>query len=66
MWEINASDLNGVEDARKLAEASSYKALSGSRNVVILDEAQRMTEAAQNVLLKPCENSESERGKINP
>jgi DNA polymerase III gamma/tau subunit len=56
LWEINASDLNGVEEARKLAEAADYQPLNGQRNVVILDEAQKLTEAAQNVLLKPFEN----------
>jgi replication-associated recombination protein RarA len=53
--ELNASDKSGVDDARQLAERAGYRPLSGKFRVVILDEVQRMTTDAQNVLLKPTE-----------
>jgi replication factor C small subunit len=55
--EVNASDLNGVDDARGLARTALYGPLVGDRKVIILDEAQRLTEPAQNVLLKAFETN---------
>ena len=54
--EINAADLNGVDDARALTERSKYGAFSGGKKVIILDEGQKLTEQAQSVLLKPLED----------
>ena len=53
--EVNASDLNGVDDARELVRAAQYSPLVGYRKIIILDEAQRLTDPAQNVLLKSFE-----------
>lgn len=53
--EVNASDLNGVDESRELARAAQFSPLVGGRKVIILDEAQRLTEPAQNVLLKAFE-----------
>jgi hypothetical protein len=56
--EINASDINGVDDMRQLARDATYMPQPGSRKkVIILDEAHRLTSAAQNCLLKPFEDT---------
>jgi hypothetical protein len=56
--EVNASDINGVDDMRALARDAQYMPQPGSqRKVIILDEAHRLTTAAQNCLLKPFEDT---------
>ena len=57
--QINGSDKNGVDDARELAEMASSRPLTGLRRAFIINEAQRMTSAAQDCLLEPMEKSES-------
>lgn len=55
--EINASDVNGVDEIRKIVEMSEYVPPPGYRKrVFILDEAHRITPQAQNLLLKPFED----------
>lgn len=49
--EINAADSNGVEFARDLSSRIMYKAF-GERKMYIIDECQRLTPEAQDVLLK--------------
>lgn len=51
----NAADLNGVEAARQLAAEAVVRPLSGSK-VFILDECQRLSKDAQDVLLIPTEH----------
>lgn len=53
--EINASDVSGVEELREVAEISRFAPMNGSYRVIIIDEAQRISHAAQNLLLKPFE-----------
>ena len=56
--EINASEVRGVEAIGKVAETSRFAAIPPSASrVLILDEAQRMTAEAQNLLLKYVEDS---------
>ena len=56
--EINASQVNGVDDLRRLAEESQYLPPPPSKKrVYILDEAQRISDAAQNLLLKHFEDT---------
>ena len=56
--EVNASELNGVEDMARVAEMSKFRPLPPSkRRVIILDEAQMLTGNAQNLLLKYFEES---------
>jgi len=51
--EINAGDISGVDDIREIAVGSQYAPISPTRRrVYILDEAQRISSAAQNLLLK--------------
>ena len=55
--EVNASQVRGVEDLGRIAEVSQYVPRPPSiHRVIILDEAQRMSTAAQNLLLKPFED----------
>lgn len=53
--EINASEVSGVEDLGKVAEMSRYRPVGSPKRVIVLDEMQRATNAAQNLLLKPFE-----------
>ena len=53
--EFNAADTNGVGDARQLVSDARLNPFSGRYRVFILDEAQQLTTAAQNVLLKELE-----------
>jgi len=56
--ETNASEVNGVEDARNMVEFARHRPLPPSTcKVFILDEAQLLTSQAQNVLLKPMEDA---------
>lgn len=54
--EHNMADLNKVEDVQKIVSTMNGTALTGRNQVFILDEVQRLTSAAQNLLLKPTEN----------
>ncbi len=57
--EINASVFNKVDDARDLVGKAEYEPLkAGGHKVFILDEVQRLTDAAQNALLKSLERKE--------
>jgi DNA polymerase III gamma/tau subunit len=54
--EINAADLNGVEDMRSVVLRSQYRALGASSvRAIILDEVHRLSGPAWQVLLKPIE-----------
>lgn len=56
--EINASDKNGIDDIRAFIETCRYKPLFGTKaKVVIFDEAHRLTNPAQNALLKLAEDT---------
>lgn len=59
--EVNASDITGIDDIRKLADSSNYLPSPPSRrSVYILDEAQRLSNSAQNLLLKYTEDAPPE------
>lgn len=54
--ELNAADLNGVQDMRNLVlDVEDSYPMIGKYRVIILDEAQQLTDPAQNCLLKPLE-----------
>jgi hypothetical protein len=56
--EINASQVNGVEALGKIADESQYLPCPPAKcRVYILDEAQRISDAAQNLLLKYLEDT---------
>lgn len=54
--EVNASDTGGIDELRELIKTASYYPTPPSlKRVIILDEAHKITNAAQNLLLKPLE-----------
>jgi replication-associated recombination protein RarA len=56
--EVNASEVSGVDEVGKLASTSVYVPQPPSKkNVFILDEAQRLSGAAQNLMLKYLEDA---------
>lgn len=55
--EINASEVSGVNDIEKIAKLSVYKPMGSRRSVFLLDEAQRISKDAQNLLLKYVEDA---------
>lgn len=56
---VNAADTRGIDDIRELVSRIDYLPLVGKYRVVILNEAQQLTDAAQNVLLDPMEKKNS-------
>lgn len=53
--EINSADLSGIDGMRSLIRESQTAPLSGGYNVIILDEAHKLTKPAQEALLKAFE-----------
>lgn len=54
--ERDAASVNGVDAARSLVDDLAYVLENAPKRIYLLDEAQRMTVAAQDVLLKPIED----------
>lgn len=55
--EINASNVNGVDEIRQVASTTLYQPAPPSRyRIIILDEAHNLSTASQNLLLKPFED----------
>ncbi len=61
IFEMNCAQLNKKEDAENLVAQFYMTAVSGRNTVFILDEVQMLTEPAQNLLLKPVEDSSESR-----
>lgn len=59
LLEINAAEATGIDDVRPLIEQAAYMPMVGKYRVIILDEAHKLSEAAQNSLLKPFEDPNS-------
>lgn len=57
--DTNAADFNGVDDVRELVRNSKTYPFNGRYRVHILDEVQKLTEPAQNCLLKALETKDS-------
>lgn len=58
IYEINASSVNGVEALGRIADESTFLPSPPSKQrIYILDEAQRISDAAQNLLLKHFEDA---------
>ena len=57
--EINASDVSGVEELGNVARLSRTRPVGSAKRVIILDEFQRASTAAQNLMLKPMEEPPS-------
>ena len=54
--EHDSAEKNGVEDAKSLIQQAQYAPIKGRKRVFILDEAQRFSKQAQQVLLKALED----------
>lgn len=59
LTEVNCGDKNGVDEMRELVAGASYLPLCGHRKVFVLNEAQKLTDAAQQCLLDPTEKKGS-------
>lgn len=57
--EINCADATGIDKMRYQIERSKYNPMTGKYRCVILNEAQKLTDAAQQALLVPTEDKES-------
>lgn len=57
IWNINCASENGINAIRELIPKCEYSPWQGSYRVVLLDEAQQLTNSAQNVFLTPLENT---------
>jgi DNA polymerase III gamma/tau subunit len=55
LYEINAADNTGVDDMREIVDGLRFKPMGGGAKMVILDEAQRLSGNAWDILLKPME-----------
>ena len=56
IFEINASDLSGVDSVREVIHQANFRVPGSPVSVYIFDEAQRLTTAAQNATLKLLED----------
>ena len=54
--EINAADSRGIDDLRDLLKISKLKPRVAPKRVIVLDEAQQLTGASAQLLLKPLED----------
>lgn len=54
--EMDAASQGTVDRIRNIVEDSEYETVDGTNNVYILDEAQRLSPAAQDAMLKAIEN----------
>lgn len=57
IYEINASKVNGIRELEQALEGADYVPRIGQRRVYILDEAQKITDAGQNLVLKYIEDA---------
>jgi replication-associated recombination protein RarA len=57
--ELNGADSTGIDNMRVQIERSKYNPMTGIYRCVILNEAQKLTDAAQQALLVPTEDKES-------
>lgn len=55
--EINSAENRGIDTAREIMEQMRYLPSTGKANVWILDEIHQQTNASQNALLKPLEDT---------
>jgi DNA polymerase III delta prime subunit len=54
--EIDTADFRGIDTARQIRHNAHYKALQGDRRAWLVDEAHKLTNDAQNALLKGLED----------
>jgi len=57
--EINTANFRGIDTVRDMIKHAGYKAIAGDSRVWVIDEVHKMTNDAQNALLKLLEDSPS-------
>lgn len=57
MREVDSADFRGIDTVREIRKNSQFMAMEGSNRVWIIDECHKMTNDAQNALLKILEDS---------
>lgn len=57
--EVDSADFRGIDTVREIRKQSGYKPLEGSCRVWLIDECHKMTNDAQNALLKILEDTPS-------
>lgn len=55
--EVDSADFRGIDTVREIREASRHTPIVGDARVWIIDECHKMTEPAQNAILKQLEDS---------
>lgn len=55
--EIDSGQFRGIDTARELRKQMQYRAMEGSARVFVIDEVHKMTNDAQNALLKALEDT---------
>lgn len=55
--EVDSADFRGIDTIREMRRAASYKALEGTTRVWLLDECHKLSNDAQNALLKALEDT---------
>lgn len=55
--EYDSANFRGIDTARQIREGMLYPPISGKFKMVVLDEAHKLTNDAQNALLKPLEDT---------
>jgi len=55
IYEMDAADKTGVDDARQIKALANFSAMGGDKKIYIIDEVHRMTGNAQDSLLKTLE-----------
>jgi DNA polymerase-3 subunit gamma/tau len=56
MKEVNTADFRGIDTVREMIKSSAYKGIGGGSRVWLIDETHKMTNDAQNALLKLLED----------
>ena len=57
--EINAADFRGIDSVREIIQSAKYKPLEGKTKVYVIDECHKLTNDAQNAMLKILEDTPS-------
>jgi DNA polymerase III subunit gamma/tau len=59
IMEVDSADFRGIDTVRDIRKIAQYRSLSGGNKVWIIDEVHKMTNDAQNALLKTLEDPPS-------
>lgn len=59
LYELNCADFRGIEDVREIRRLMGFSPITGKSRIWIIDEAHKLTNDAQNALLKILEDTPS-------